>query len=117
MVGSAGQVRIPTTPEVNPEEGPRWPALGDKMMVLMNRRVTVAHQSHRSYIPLRLFVSQRQFQRLAELSGEIDPLSQGDVDAGSSDDGMTTGHACLEHWTVRLQKDNRLPPRPRPEDV
>ena len=47
---------------VNPEEGASLAeALGDKMMVLMNRHgVTVArHQSHRSNIPLRLFVSQR----------------------------------------------------------
>lgn len=101
---------------VNPEEGASLAeALGDKMMVLMNRHgVTVAGTSLID-LTFRCVYSCRnaEFQRLAELSGEIDPLSQGDVDAGSSDDGMTTGHMrAWEHWTVRLQKDNWLPPRP-----
>ena len=101
---------------VKPEEGGSLAeALGSHMMVLMNRHGVTVAGSNLIDLAFRCIYSCRnaEFQTQAELSGEIDPLSKGDVEAGSGTGGMTRGHRrAWEHWTVRLEQKNWLPPKP-----
>jgi HCOMODA/2-hydroxy-3-carboxy-muconic semialdehyde decarboxylase len=89
-------------------------ALGNHMMVLMNRHGVTAVGTNLSDLVFRCVYSCRnaEFQVQAAASGKIDPLSKGDIDFGSRIGGTTTGHTrAWEHWTVRLQRSNWLPPR------
>lgn len=101
---------------VKPDQGRSLAeALGSHMMVLMNRHGVTVAGTNLSDLVFRCVYSCRnaEFQAQAALSGEIDPLSEGDIEFGSRIGGMTTGHSrAWEHWTVRLEKNNSLPPKP-----
>lgn len=101
---------------VNSEEGGSLAeALGDHMMVMMNRHGVTVAGSNLIDLVFRCVYSCRnaEYQTQASLSGDIDPLTKGDVDAGSGGGGMNRGYMrAWEHWTVRLAKNNWLPPKP-----
>jgi len=88
-------------------------ALGGNMMVLMNRHgVTVAGTSLQD-LAFRCVYSCRnaQFQVQAGPSAKLDLLSTGDIEINSRSRNTTGTTRAWEHWTIRLQKDNWLPPK------
>tara|TARA_B100000700_G_scaffold19891_1_gene19427 strand:+ start:805 stop:1539 length:735 start_codon:yes stop_codon:yes gene_type:complete len=100
---------------VKPEEGRSLAkALDSHMMVMMNRHGVTAVGTDLCDLAFRCVYSCRnaEFQTQAELSGKIDPLSRGDIAFGSGSGGFKIGHVrAWEHWTVRLQRSDWLPPR------
>lgn len=89
-------------------------ALGDDMMVMMNRHGVTAVGTDLSDLVFRCVYSCRnaEYQVQAAQNGKIDPLSTGDVEAGSAPGSLSRGQArAWEHWTLRLQRSNWLPPK------
>jgi len=100
---------------VKPEEGASLArALGDHMMVLMNRHGVTVVGTNLCDLAFRCFYSCRnaEYQVQAAAAGRIDPLSPGEIAKGARIGGTTTGHArAWENWTMRLARANWLPPK------